>query len=308
MARAMSCAACSMTGTSRTSARHAAAGVEFLKTRGFFAMIIPKKYGGLNFPAYAHSCVLAKIASRSATASSTVAVPNSLGPAELLILRYRGAEERRPPRPGAARCRASRSPVRAGPMPAPSPTPASCRGTYQGRAKGGEAHLTSATSLPAPVAPSSGSPSARSIRQAARRQGRRRHHLRTDPAHTPGVIGRRHFPLNILFQNGPIQGRDGLPPVPSSAGPRWRAAAAHAGGQPRGLHSLPSMPPALRRPFGRRGLRAHPHPVQHAGRQVRGRGSGDARMVGLTLHDRCRPLGDRRAIDGGEKPSVPSGS
>src|SRR5580704_7432316 len=33
---------------------------EFLKTRGFFAMIIPKKYGGLEFSAYAHSCVLAK--------------------------------------------------------------------------------------------------------------------------------------------------------------------------------------------------------------------------------------------------------
>ncbi|HKD54213.1 MAG TPA: acyl-CoA dehydrogenase family protein, partial [Steroidobacteraceae bacterium] len=44
---------------------------EFLKTRGFFAMIIPKKYGGLEFSAYAHSCVLAKIASRSGTASST---------------------------------------------------------------------------------------------------------------------------------------------------------------------------------------------------------------------------------------------
>ena len=57
---------------------------EFLKSRGFFAMIIPKRYGGLEFSAYAHSCVLAKIASRSATASSTVAVPNSLGPAELL--------------------------------------------------------------------------------------------------------------------------------------------------------------------------------------------------------------------------------
>src|SRR5215510_9774808 len=57
---------------------------EFLKTRGFFAMIIPKRYGGLEFSAFAHSCVLAKIASRSPTASSTVAVPNSLGPAELL--------------------------------------------------------------------------------------------------------------------------------------------------------------------------------------------------------------------------------
>ena len=66
---------------------------EFLKTRGFFAMIIPKSYGGLEFSAYAHSCVLAKISSRSPTASSTVAVPNSLGPAELL--NHYGTEEQK---------------------------------------------------------------------------------------------------------------------------------------------------------------------------------------------------------------------
>jgi len=48
-------------------------------------MIIPRRYGGLEFSAYAHSCVLIKIASRSGTASSTIAVPNSLGPAELLL-------------------------------------------------------------------------------------------------------------------------------------------------------------------------------------------------------------------------------
>ena len=57
----------------------------YIKSKGFFAMIIPKRYGGLEFSAYAHSCVLIKIASRSATASSTIAVPNSLGPAELLL-------------------------------------------------------------------------------------------------------------------------------------------------------------------------------------------------------------------------------
>src|SRR5690606_4185514 len=58
---------------------------EFLKTKGFFAMIIPRRYGGLEFSAYAHSCVLAKVASRSPTAASIIAVPNSLGPAELLL-------------------------------------------------------------------------------------------------------------------------------------------------------------------------------------------------------------------------------
>ena len=56
-------------------------------------MIIPKKYGGLEFSAYAHSCVLVKLASRSGLLASTVAVPNSLGPAELL--HHYGTEEQK---------------------------------------------------------------------------------------------------------------------------------------------------------------------------------------------------------------------
>ncbi len=48
-------------------------------------MIIPEEYGGLGFSALANATVLAKIASRSATAASTIGVPNSLGPAELLL-------------------------------------------------------------------------------------------------------------------------------------------------------------------------------------------------------------------------------
>ena len=65
----------------------------FLKSRGFFAMIIGKQYGGLGFSAYAHSCVLVKLASRSVVCASTVAVPNSLGPAELL--NHYGTEEQK---------------------------------------------------------------------------------------------------------------------------------------------------------------------------------------------------------------------
>lgn len=66
---------------------------EFLKKEGFFGIIIPKKYGGLEFSAVAHSEILSKIGSCSLTAASTVAVPNSLGPAEL-IHRY-GTEEQK---------------------------------------------------------------------------------------------------------------------------------------------------------------------------------------------------------------------
>ncbi|MEX0591335.1 MAG: acyl-CoA dehydrogenase, partial [Xanthobacteraceae bacterium] len=57
----------------------------FLKRHKFFGMIIPKKYGGLGFSAFAHSEVVRKISSRSAAAAVTVMVPNSLGPGELLL-------------------------------------------------------------------------------------------------------------------------------------------------------------------------------------------------------------------------------
>ncbi|NNM69767.1 MAG: acyl-CoA dehydrogenase [Gallionella sp.] len=58
---------------------------QFIKDKGFFGMIIPKQYGGLEFSAQAHSAVVTKVASRSGTAAVTVMVPNSLGPAELLL-------------------------------------------------------------------------------------------------------------------------------------------------------------------------------------------------------------------------------
>jgi len=66
---------------------------KFLKKHKFFAMIIPKAYGGLEFSALGHSSVVMKIAGRSITAAVTVMVPNSLGPGELLM-RY-GTEEQK---------------------------------------------------------------------------------------------------------------------------------------------------------------------------------------------------------------------
>ena len=57
----------------------------FLKREKFFGMIIPRRYGGLEFSELAHSAVLQKVSSICPTASSTIAVPNSLGPAELLL-------------------------------------------------------------------------------------------------------------------------------------------------------------------------------------------------------------------------------
>ena len=66
---------------------------DYLKAKRFFGMIIPKAHGGLGFSAYGHSCVIEKLATRSQVLAITVMVPNSLGPAELL-LRY-GQEQQK---------------------------------------------------------------------------------------------------------------------------------------------------------------------------------------------------------------------
>ncbi len=58
---------------------------QYIKDKKFLGMIISREYGGLGFSAYAHSCVIQKLASRSVPLAITVMVPNSLGPAELLL-------------------------------------------------------------------------------------------------------------------------------------------------------------------------------------------------------------------------------
>lgn len=66
---------------------------DFIGKKGFFGMIIPKEYGGLGFSALAHSEVIAKLSSRSLPTTISVMVPNSLGPAELLI--HYGTDEQK---------------------------------------------------------------------------------------------------------------------------------------------------------------------------------------------------------------------
>ncbi len=58
---------------------------QYLKDKKFFGMIVPKTYGGLGFSAFAHSSVIQKLSSRSVPLAITAMVPNSLGPAELLL-------------------------------------------------------------------------------------------------------------------------------------------------------------------------------------------------------------------------------
>lgn len=58
---------------------------DIMRRERFFGMIIPKEYDGLGFSANAHAHVVMKVATRSLAAGITVMVPNSLGPAELLV-------------------------------------------------------------------------------------------------------------------------------------------------------------------------------------------------------------------------------
>jgi acyl-CoA dehydrogenase len=66
---------------------------DFLKKEKFFGLIIPEEYGGFGFSANAHSAIVAKLASRCGPLATTVMVPNSLGPAELLM--HYGTEEQK---------------------------------------------------------------------------------------------------------------------------------------------------------------------------------------------------------------------
>jgi alkylation response protein AidB-like acyl-CoA dehydrogenase len=58
---------------------------QYLKDKRFFGLCIPKEYGGHGFSAQAHSAIISKIQTRSGTGAVTTMVPNSLGPAELIL-------------------------------------------------------------------------------------------------------------------------------------------------------------------------------------------------------------------------------
>jgi len=293
---------------------------EFLKSRGFFAMIIHKKYGGLEFSAYAHSCVLAKIASRSGTAASTVAVPNSLGPAELL--QHYGTEEQksyylpRLARGEEVPCFALTGP-RAGSDAGSIPdTGVVCHGSYQGReVLGLRLNFSKRYITLAPVA---------SVIGLAFRMFDPDRLLseKVDvgitcaliPRHTPGVsIGRRHFPLNIPFQNGPIQGKDVFVPLDCIIG-----GAQMAGSGWRMLVEQLSVGRCISLPSNATGGAKAAVWATGAYARIRqqfnmpvGKFEGVeavlARMAALTYTmDAARSV-TAGAIDGGERPAVPSG-
>ncbi len=208
---------------------------DFLKQNRFFGMIIPEEYGGLGFSALAHSQVVAKIASRSVTAVVTVMVPNSLGPAELL-LHYGTEQQKHSYLPRLAQgeeipCFALTGPEAGSDAAATQSVGIVCRGTFEGReVLGMRLNWTKRYITLGPVATVIGL--AFKLRDPGRLLGGEEDLGITCaliPATLPGIdIGRRHDPVGIPFMNGPTSGRDVFVPLdfiiggPAMAGKGWR--------------------------------------------------------------------------------------
>ncbi|WP_338500313.1 acyl-CoA dehydrogenase [Pseudomonas trivialis] len=193
---------------------------EHIKTHGFFALIIPKEYGGKGFSAYAHSQVAMKLATRSGDLASTVMVPNSLGPAELL-LHYGTDEQRNHYLPRLARgddipCFALTGPLAGSDAGAMPDTGVICKGEWEGKETLGlrlnweKRYITLG-----PVATLLGL--AFKAHDPDHLLGEEEDlgiSLALIPTDTPGVeIGRRHLPLGAAFMNGPNSGTDVFIPL-----------------------------------------------------------------------------------------------
>jgi acyl-CoA dehydrogenase len=193
---------------------------QYVKDKGFLGMIIPKKYGGLGFSAIAHSAVIMKLSTRSNALGVSVMVPNSLGPAELL-LHYGTDEQKAHYLPRLAKgqevpCFALTSPEAGSDAASIPDYGIVCKGMYQGKEVLGmrvtwdKRYITLG-----PVA---------TLLGLAFRLYDPEHLLggKEDlgitcalvPTNHPGVvIGRRHLPLNAVFQNGPNSGKDVFMPI-----------------------------------------------------------------------------------------------
>lgn len=208
---------------------------DYFKREGFFALIIPKKYGGKGFSAYANSTIVSKIASRSLSAAVTVMVPNSLGPGELLT-HYGTQEQKEHWLPALAKgeeipCFALTGPEAGSDAGAIPDEGIVCHGKFNGEdVLGLKLTWNKRYITLAPVATVLGLAFKMKDPQG----------LLGDtvelgitcaliPTKHKGVkIGRRHDPLHMAFMNGTTQGKDVFIPLdwiiggPQYAGKGWR--------------------------------------------------------------------------------------
>jgi len=193
---------------------------DLLKRQRFFGMIVPEEYGGLGFSAIGHSAVITKISSRSVTTAVTVMVPNSLGPAELLL--HYGTDDQKQhylPRLASGEevpCFALTEPHAGSDAAAGRSSGIVCRGAYEGkqvlviRLNWNKRYITLA-----PVATVIGL-AFRLFDPDGLLGGKEDIGITCAliPRDVPGItIGDRHDPMGVPFQNGPIQGTDVFVPV-----------------------------------------------------------------------------------------------
>ncbi len=186
-----------------------------LKQSKFFGMVIPKKYGGLGFSALAHSTVVLKIATRSISAAVTVLVPNSLGPAELLL--HYGTKEQKDyylPRLVTGKeipCFALTSLHAGSDATAITDNGIICKGKYDGKeVLGIRLNFDKRYITLAPIA---------TVIGVAFKLFDPDHLIGSNPemgitvalvpSALPGVeTGKRHSPMGLAFLNGPVRGKD----------------------------------------------------------------------------------------------------
>ena len=203
---------------------------EFLKKEGFFGMIIPKDYGGLGFSAAAHSEVVMKLSSRSVALAVTVMVPNSLGPAELL-LHYGTKKQKDYYLPRLARgeempCFALTEPNAGSDAGGMTSRGVVCEGTFDGeRVLGMKLTWDKRYITMSPVATVLGL--AFKLEDPEHLLGEREDLGITCaliPADLPGIeIGERHDPLGVAFMNGPTRGEDVFVPLDYIIGGKEKA-------------------------------------------------------------------------------------
>lgn len=193
---------------------------QFMKDSKLFGMIIPKQYGGLEFSALAHSHIVMMIASRSVSAAVTIMVPNSLGPAELL-LQY-GTEQQKEyylPRLATGQeipCFALTAPEAGSDASSIPDTGVVCFAEFEGKdTLGIRLNWKKRYITLGPVATLLGL--AFQLRDPDNLLGKGEDVGITCaliPTNTPGIkIGRRHYPMNQAFQNGPNEGHDVFIPM-----------------------------------------------------------------------------------------------
>ena len=292
---------------------------DYIIEHRFFAMIIPKQYGGLEFSAYANAMVIAKLASRSPTASSTIGVPNSLGPAELL-LHYGTEEQKNHYLPGLAAgteipCFALTSPQAGSDAASLIDSGVICKGKWNGKQITGirlnwdKRYITLA-----PVATVVGL--AFKLYDPDHLIGDRDEYGITAaliPTDLPGVtVGRRHHPMTIAFLNGPTTGEDVFVPLDviiggqDMAGKGWKM-----------LVELLSVGRAITLPSTAAGGGQAASYASGAYTKIRkqfntsianfeGVGEALARIAGRTYIMNAAVSVTAGAIDQGEKPAVPS--